>query len=74
MTTIENTEIKPELITVTNDAKEKRQSWEAAISFQDSFYNGVGELDLIGYGDCEKEARANLNLMFQKLIQVVVDH
>lgn len=60
-------EINPELVTVTDDKKEKYQSWEASIS-----YSNYPSMELIGYGDCEQEARDNLNLVFQELIQSII--
>lgn len=69
---IEDLQIKPELITVTDDKKGKYQSFEAAISCDNYPSMGVATLSLVGYGDCEKEARANLNLAFQELIQGIV--
>lgn len=64
--------INSALIQVTNDHKEKYQSWEATITKVESSPMSMGQITLIGYGDCEEEAVANLNLGFQKLIQNIV--
>lgn len=64
--------INSELITVTNDKKEKYQSWEASVSYSKYPSMGLGILELTGYGDCEQEARDNLNLVFQELIQSII--
>lgn len=68
----ENLQIKPELITVTDDKKEKYQSFEATLSCDNYPSMSVATLYLVGYGDCEEEARANLNSTFQELIQGIV--
>lgn len=65
--------IKPELITIIDDKKEKSQSWEAHLSHNDGFYNGSSQLELVGYGDCEEESRDNLNVAFNKLFMAIMD-
>jgi hypothetical protein len=66
-------------VTVTDDKKEKDQSWEASVSFDPVSGGGIfdcqgyGTLYLTGSGDCEEEARANLNLTFEKLIQAIAE-
>lgn len=65
--------IKPELVTTINDKKEKLQSWQAHFTYSDGFYNGTYQCDLIGYGDCEAEARDNLNVAFNKLFVAITD-
>lgn len=65
--------IKPELITIIDDKKEKSQSWQAHFTHNDSFYNGCAQLELVGYGDCEEAARDNLNVAFNKLFMVIMD-
>lgn len=65
-------EINTELITVTNDRKEKYQSWEASVSYSKYLSMGIGVVELTGYGDCEQEAIDNLNSVFQELIQSIV--
>lgn len=65
-------EIKTELITMTDDKKGKHQSWEASLSYNEYPSMGVAMLELIGYGDCEQEAKENLHLAFSKLIEAVI--
>jgi hypothetical protein len=48
------------MITITNDEKGKRQSFEANITIEESSSNGHYYISLIGYGASEKEAKVNL--------------
>lgn len=65
--------IKPELATVIDDKKEKSKSWKAHLSHNDDFHNGTCQCDLISYGDCQEEARENLNVAFNKLFVPITD-
>ena len=56
-----------DLVSVKNDGKGKRQSWESAINFDDAGINFY----LYAYGESEEEARSNLELKFQELLQTV---
>lgn len=59
--------LRQDLVVVADDGKGKHQSWEAAINFDDTGINFC----LYAYGESEQEARSNLELKFQELIQAV---
>jgi len=59
--------LRQDLITVRDDGKGKRQSWESVVSLDDAGINFC----LYAYGESEEEARSNLEAKFQELLRTV---
>ena len=70
---VEQKQVNSKLIDITNDQKEKSQSWEASVTTRTSLPMSICDINLVGYGDSEEEAVANLNLGFQNLIKSITE-
>ena len=53
---------------VKNDGKKKRQSWTATASALQIMGNGSYDVEVVGWGETEAEARANCMYAFDEMM------